>query len=204
MYDFIKGNLCDSDLESIVIENGGIGYKINTSLNSIKDINDLAQKGEVIVYTKLIVKEDDMSLTGFSTREELKMFKLLTSVSGVGTKAALSMLSSLNYRELANSIKCGFFKDLTAAPGIGKKTAELIILKLRDKVEKEFPITLFNMHEITEFQPVTTEIIDDSVLALLALGYTKAEVQKAINKINYAGKTTEEIVKEGLSILIKG
>lgn len=204
MYDFIKGKLCDSDLESVVIENGGIGYKIHSSLNSIKEINDASSKGDVIIYTKLIVKEDDMSLTGFSSREELKMFKLLTSVSGVGTKAALSMLSSLNYRELANSIKCGFFKDLTSAPGIGKKTAELIILKLRDKVEKEFPITLFNVHEVEEFQPITTEIIDDSVLALLALGYSKSEVQKAINKINYAGKTTEDIVKEGLSILIKG
>lgn len=202
MYDFIKGELVDSDFESIVIENGGIGYKVYSSLHSISEFSNA--QGSIIVYTKLIVKEDDMSLTGFSTRDELKMFKLLTSVSGVGTKAALSLLSSSSYLDLANAIRCGGHKDLTSAPGIGKKTAELIILKLRDKVDKEFPITLFNHHEITEIQPVTTETVDDSILALLSLGYTKTEVQKAMNKINLVGKSTEDIIKEGLSILIKG
>ncbi len=121
MYDYIKGTVEYITEDYIVIENHGMGYKILTSSFTVSDLSGM--EDEVIVYTQLIVREDDMSICGFSSRHELTMFKLLTSVSGIGTKVALAVLSSIGVYDLAAVIASGDVNSLVKAPGVGKKNS---------------------------------------------------------------------------------
>lgn len=144
MYSYIKGTIEELYLDHIVIDNNNIGYRINVSSNTLKDL----QLGNMAkIYTKLIVREDDMSLCGFASRKELEMFKLLTSVSKIGPKVGLGILSCATPPQLSAYILSEDIAKLSKCPGVGKKTAERIILELKDKVDKEsaeFEATLFN------------------------------------------------------------
>ena len=133
MYSYIKGTVEEINLDYIVIDNNNIGYKINVSSNTIKDLH-LGNMAKI--YTKLIVREDDMSLCGFATKEEMKMFELLTSVSKIGPKVGLSILSFASPGQLGAYILSEDVAKLSKAPGVGKKTAERIVLELKDKVDK--------------------------------------------------------------------
>ena len=154
MYSYIKGTVEEINLDYIVIDNNNIGYKINVSSNMAK------------IYTKLIVREDDMSLCGFATKEEMKMFELLTSVSKIGPKVGLSILSFASPGQLGAYILSEDVAKLSKAPGVGKKTAERIVLELKDKVDKnnvEFEPTLLSNEPIAVSK-------DEAVDALVALG----------------------------------
>ena len=134
MYSYIKGTIEELYLDHIVIDNNNIGYRINVSSNTLKDL----QLGNMAkIYTKLIVREDDMSLCGFSTKEELEMFELLTSVSKIGPKVGLGILSFASPRQLGAYIVSEDIAKMSKAPGVGKKTAERIILELKDKIDKQ-------------------------------------------------------------------
>ncbi|MCJ0223447.1 Holliday junction branch migration protein RuvA [Clostridioides difficile] len=191
MYSYIKGTVEEIYIDSIVVENNGIGYKINVSSNTIMNL----QVGEATkIYTKLIVREDDMSLCGFVSREELKMFELLTSVSKIGPKVALSILSFASPAQLGAYILSEDIGKLSKAPGVGKKTAERIVLELKDKVDKnniEFEPTLLS-------QKPTLISQDESVDALVALGYTLSESKEAVQKCKKDGMNTEAIIKKAL------
>ncbi|MBY2478173.1 Holliday junction branch migration protein RuvA [Clostridioides difficile] len=195
MYSYIKGTVEEIYIDSIVIENNGIGYKINVSSNTIENL----QVGEATkIYTKLIVREDDMSLCGFVSREELKMFELLTSVSKIGPKVALSILSFASPAQLGAYILSEDIGKLSKAPGVGKKTAERIVLELKDKVDKnniEFEPTLLS-------QKPTLISQDESVDALVALGYTLAESKDAVQKCKKDGMNTEAIIKKALTYIM--
>ena len=125
MYSYIKGTVEEINLDYVVIDNNNIGYKINVSSNTIKDLH-LGSMAKI--YTKLIVREDDMSLCGFATKEEMKMFELLTSVSKIGPKVGLSILSFASPGQLGAYILSEDVSKLSKAPGVGKKTAERIVL----------------------------------------------------------------------------
>ncbi|HBG5242357.1 TPA: Holliday junction branch migration protein RuvA [Clostridioides difficile] len=195
MYSYIKGTVEEIYIDSIVVENNGIGYKINVSSNSIMNL----QVGEATkIYTKLIVREDDMSLCGFVSREELKMFELLTSVSKIGPKVALSILSFASPAQLGAYILSEDIGKLSKAPGVGKKTAERIVLELKDKVDKnniEFEPTLLS-------QKPTLISQDESVDALVALGYTLSESKEAVQKCKKDGMNTEAIIKKALTYIM--
>ena len=195
MYSYIKGTLEEIYIDSIVVENNGIGYKINVSSNTIMNL----QVGEATkIYTKLIVREDDMSLCGFVSREELKMFELLTSVSKIGPKVALSILSFASPAQLGAYILSEDIGKLSKAPGVGKKTAERIVLELKDKVDKnniEFEPTLLS-------QKPTLISQDESVDALVALGYTLSESKEAVQKCKKDGMNTEAIIKKALTYIM--
>lgn len=195
MYSYIKGTVEEIYIDSIVVENNGIGYKINVSSNTIMNL----QVGEATkIYTKLIVREDDMSLCGFVSREELKMFELLTSVSKIGPKVALSILSFASPAQLGAYILSEDIGKLSKAPGVGKKTAERIVLELRDKVDKnniEFEPTLLS-------QKPTLISQDESVDALVALGYTLSESKEAVQKCKKDGMNTEAIIKKALTYIM--
>ncbi|HGM3508110.1 TPA: Holliday junction branch migration protein RuvA [Clostridioides difficile] len=195
MYSYIKGTVEEIYIDSIVVENNGIGYKINVSSNTIMNL----QVGEATkIYTKLIVREDDMSLCGFVSREELKMFELLTSVSKIGPKVALSILSFASPAQLGAYILSEDIGNLSKAPGVGKKTAERIVLELKDKVDKnniEFEPTLLS-------QKPTLISQDESVDALVALGYTLAESKEAVQKCKKDGMNTEAIIKKALTYIM--
>ena len=195
MYSYIKGTVEEIYIDSIVVENNGIGYKINVSSNTLMNL----QVGEATnIYTKLIVREDDMSLCGFVSREELKMFELLTSVSKIGPKVALSILSFASPAQLGAYILSEDIGKLSKAPGVGKKTAERIVLELKDKVDKnniEFEPTLLS-------QKPTLISQDESVDALVALGYTLSESKEAVQKCKKDGMNTEAIIKKALTYIM--
>ena len=195
MYSYIKGTVEEIYLDRIVLENNGIGYEINVSSFTAQSV----QKGkDAKIFTKLIVREDDMSLCGFASRKELEMFKLLTSVSKIGPKVGLGILSCATPPQLSAYILSEDIAKLSKCPGVGKKTAERIILELKDKVDKEsaeFEATLFN-------QAPTGLELDESVEALLALGYSNVESKEAVQKFKKDGLKTEDLIKKALTYLM--
>ncbi len=200
MYDYIKGQLVYADDESIVVDNHGIGYRIVTSRYSVYDFQKHPE--EATVYTELIVREDMHFLVGFSTRDELKLFQLLTSVSGVGTKVGVGILSSYEYQHIPGMIIRKDIKGLTGAHGVGKKTAERIILELYDKVST---MTLADTHREPVLQSIPTDgVYEDAVSALLALGYSKIEAERALKDIYHGEETVEQLLKAALSKLMRG
>lgn len=195
MYSYIKGIVEEIHLDSIVIENNSIGYKINVSSNTIKDV-ELGKEAKI--YTKMIVREDDISLCGFATREEQNMFNLLTSVSKIGPKVGLSILSFASPGQLGAFILSEDKAKLSKAPGVGKKTAERIILELKDKIDKnsvEFEPTLLSKTPIGISQ-------DEAVDALIALGYSQQESKEAVEKCKKTGMNTEDIIKKSLTYIM--
>ncbi len=195
MYSYIKGTIEEINLDNIVIDNNGIGYKINASANTIMKV----QIGnECKIYTKLIVKEDDMSLCGFYDKEELTMFELLTSISKIGPKVGLGILSFATPRQIGSYILSEDIVKLSKAPGIGKKTAERIVLELRDKIDKnnvEFEETLLTNKPVIISQ-------DEALDALQALGYSLQESKDAVQRCKKDGLNTEDIIKKSLSYLM--
>ena len=195
MYSYIKGTVEEIYLDRIVLENNGIGYEINVSSFTAQSV----QKGkDAKIFTKLIVREDDMSLCGFASRKELEMFKLLTSVSKIGPKVGLGILSCATPPQLSAYILSEDIAKLSKCPGVGKKTAERIILELKDKVDKEsaeFEATLFN-------QAPTGLELDEAVEALLALGYSNVESKEDVQKFKKDGLKTEDLIKKALTYLM--
>ena len=195
MYSYIKGIIEEITWDHIVIDNNGIGYKINASANTIMKVKI---GHECKIYTKLIVKEDDMSLCGFYDKEELKMFELLTSISKIGPKVGLGILSFASPRQIGAYILSEDIVKLSKAPGVGKKTAERIVLELKDKVDKnnvEFEATLLTSQPVVVSQ-------DEALDALVALGYSLQESKEAVQKCKKDGLNTEDIIKKSLSYLM--
>ena len=191
MYDYIKGKLARKAENYAVVEANGVGYKILTTQSSLANIKD----GEVIFYTYLYVREDIFDLYGFSTIEERSAFELLISVSGVGPKAAVAILSVVTASELAIAIVTNQPKTITAAQGVGNKMAQKIILELKDKIKNQ-DIKPSNYSAV----PVPEE--DDTVNALVALGYNQGEIVTALRDVP-TEYSVEEKIKYGLKNLMK-
>ena len=200
MFAYIKGLLEEKSTNYVVIEVGGIGYKIFMSNMSINEIGELGEK--VKVHTHYYVREDNISLYGFLTHEELKMFELLLSVSGIGAKSAIAMLSNITPAGFACAIISNNVALLKKIPGIGPKTAQRIILELQDKLKAEQELA--KADEQTEIKIVNNnENVDEAMQALQILGYNKKEIEKAFEKIENTDVSVEELIKKGLSILAR-
>lgn len=197
MIDFIKGKLVHSYGDSVIVENNGIGFKIHTSIGSVADFSSLGE--EVVVYTELIVREDSMSLVGFSSRDELNMFQLLTSVSGIGTKVGIGILSSMPFGQLAGIIASADIKSLQSAQGVGKKTAERLVLELKDKMPQTLSL---QMHEHAPTSIADQSVQKDALDALMSLGYTRSEAQGVLKQIDMEQMTVEDIIKASLKKLM--
>ena len=202
MLAYIKGTLEMKMTGYIVIDVGGLGYKIFMSDVGIERLGNI---GEIVkVHTYYRVREDDISIFGFNTLEELKMFELLIGVSGVGAKTALTMLAVCEPSEFALAVITEDIKTLTAIPGIGAKSAQRIILELKDKIKKEQQIQEIEKQVSPKIQKAIEE--DDKILeaiaALQVLGYHRKEIEKAFQKMkDKQSLSTEELIKKGLSIL---
>lgn len=194
MYSYIKGYIEEIAGDFIVLDNNGIGYQINTSMQTISNvtIND-----DYKIYTYLHVREDDMSLYGFISKEELRLFLNLISVSKIGPKVALGILSSLSVDEIKFAIISEDPNTLSKAPGVGKKTANRMILELKDKIKD------YNIDNLDTKPVNTSSNVDEAIDALVALGYTKYEASNVINKLNTEDLNTEAIIKLSLSELSK-
>ncbi|MEQ8153873.1 MAG: Holliday junction branch migration protein RuvA [Clostridiaceae bacterium] len=197
MYDYIKGIYKGFNKEYIIIDNNGIGYRVYTSGNTIAKLPRI--EDQVLIYIQQIVREDFIGLYGFITREELDMFNLLLTISGVGAKAALSLLSISSVNNLKYAIMAQDESNITRAPGIGKKTAQRIILELKDKLK---PDELVQGVEKTQIHDDYSNNIEESLNALMALGYTEKESKNAVAKADKQ-QTVEKIIKECLRNLMR-
>ena len=197
MFAYIKGSLEMKFKNYLVIDVGGLGYKIFMSENAINSIGEI---GDIVkVYTYYRVREDDISIFGFQTQEELKMFELLLSVSGVGAKSALVMLSNLEPSEFALAIISNNVRLLTQVPGIGTKSAQRIILELKDKIKAEQDEE--KMDSIKEKSDKMNNNVQEAISALMVLGYTRKDIEKAFEHLDVENLSLEDLIKKGLVLL---
>ncbi|SCK03861.1 Holliday junction ATP-dependent DNA helicase RuvA [uncultured Clostridium sp.] len=200
MYEYIKGKYIGINKDYVIIENNGIGYKVFTSGATMAEMPKVSE--EVMLYLEQIVREDFIGIYGFSTREELDMFKLLLSINGVGAKAALSLLSISRINNLRYAILMGDEKHLCRAPGIGKKTAGRIILELKDKIKTDDVVDGVDIQEgFNDIAPSNANVVGEALGALLALGYSEKEAETALKKVDKT-QTVENIIKESLKVLM--
>jgi Holliday junction DNA helicase RuvA len=193
MFYYIKGTLVYTDFSSAVIDTGGVAYKMTVSTSTLQQISYL--KNDVKLYTYMAVREDAVDLFGFYTLEELSLFKLLITVSGVGPKAAMGVLSAFTPERFAIVVGSEDVKALSKANGVGAKTAARIILELKDKVAKEMISS--------KSAPIQASgDFADAQNALMVLGYTKAEAVKALSGVSPA-LALEDMIKEALKKLMK-
>ncbi|MGF0017229.1 Holliday junction branch migration protein RuvA [Sporofaciens sp. SGI.106] len=197
MISYIRGELSVIEENRIIVDVGGVGYGIFMPGQSIRYLP--AVGNEVKIHTYLHVKEDMMQLFGFLTRDDMEVFKLIISVSGIGPKGGLSILSQLSADELRFAVFSGDAKAISAAPGIGKKTAEKLILDLKDKLKLED--VLERGEDTTPSVTAQTDmgIQSDAVQALTALGYGSAEALKAVKKVTITEEMqVEDVLKQAL------
>ncbi len=200
MIGYIKGTIEGITQDSVLVENQGIGYRIYTSSMVLGQIGAMHQ--ETMLFTYMNVREDGIFLYGFPTTEELDTFKLLLSISGIGPKAALAILSVLSVKDLSLAIMAGDVKAITKANGVGKRGAERVIMELKDKLTIEDVFGDDNDYSDADASvgvSGNSNSMEDTVLALVSLGYSEFEAIKAIKQIPGAEQMeSEELLKAAL------
>lgn len=194
MIRFVKGKLVFVGESEVVLENGGIGYGISVPVSVMEELPELGE--EVQLYTYMNVREDAMQLFGFLTQEDLRMYKLLITVNGIGPKAGLGIMGSMSTYDIRYAIMAGDSKAIAKAPGIGPKTAGKVILELKDKMEWEelFPVEEKEAVTVSKASDLMKGIVQDAVEALVVLGYPKSDAVKAVRAV----KVTEDMTVEEL------
>lgn len=200
MYAYIKGSLEVKTKGYIVIEANGIGYKIFMSETAIEKLGEIGET--VKVHTYLKVKEDEMSLYGFNSNEELRMFELLLSVSGIGAKIAIGMLSNITPSSFALAVTTNDVAKIKSLPGIGPKGAQRIILELKDKIKTQEIPEKVESNSQDNSQTVDNAAKTEAVTALQVLGYSKKEIEKALENIDL-NISVEDMIKQGLKNLAR-
>lgn len=194
MIAFIKGTMIRAEENSVIIENNGIGYRV---FACGRDISRIVNGSEVLLHTYMNVREDAMQLFGFLSAEDLEVFRLLLGVNGIGPKAALGVLSGMTANDLRFAVLSDDIKTLSTAPGIGKKTAQKLILELKDK---------FSLQDAFEKKLALTEAAgtaadsnqEEAIQALMALGYSGSDALKAVRAAAADNMSTEDILKAAL------
>lgn len=198
MFYYLEGTVAHTEARIAVIDCGGVGYLCNVS-DRTRGALTLGSRAKL--YTYLNVREDTFELYGFADMEEKNCFMLMTGVSGVGVKAALSILSSLSPEQFMLAVIGGDEKALVKAPGIGKKLAQRIILELKDKLKKEYTPSGEDLY----FDPVvaTSDKLSEAQMALQALGYSERDAALAVKKVDAEGAGVEDIIRNALKSLAK-
>ena len=199
MFYHIEGIVTELEPNLVVLDCGGVGYALNATMNTVSYIH---MGDKVKLYVAEAIGENNFDLYGFYTKGEKRCFELLVSVSGIGPKAALSILSYSTPETLALAIMNDDVKALTVAPGVGKKIAQRVILELKDKMSKE---TAGQEIRLPATVPVTgqSDTMGDAMTALAVLGYSSAEIAPALKKIDVTGMSAEEIIKAVLKQMVK-
>ncbi len=197
MFAYLEGRVTEKRPDSMVVEAGGVGFLVSATPETISRLGGEARSR---VYTKVVAKQDDVwEIYGFATREEEEMFEKLISVSGVGPKLALSVLSSLPVRELALALVSGDVKALKRVPGVGPKVAQRLLLELRDKVsDEELVGEMAALPGAAAPGKAEGGAVQDALAALLALGYTQAEAATALSRVKDPGASAEELIRQAL------
>jgi Holliday junction DNA helicase RuvA len=200
MFYYLSGQVALMEENLAVIDCGGVGYACRTTRNTLSRLH---QGENARLFTYLSVREDAVDLYGFATREELNCFQQLIGVSGVGPKAAVAILSAVNPTGLAMAVVTGDEKALTAAQGIGKKTAQRIILELKDKMAKSQPMPSGESYGGKGTTVIPQNKLSEATAALAVLGYSSAEIQTAFQGIAMEELTLEEIIRQALKKMVK-
>lgn len=201
MYAYIKGELAEINIDHIVIETGGIGYQIFIPGQMFEYLPSIGE--ELKIYTYLYLREDAMILYGFLTKDDLELFKLLISVSGIGPKGGLAILSTLDADDLRFAVLSGDSKSIAKAPGVGSKTAQRVILELKDKLSLEDAFEKKTQNVQAEKESLSGTVKNDAVLALTALGYSSTESLKAVSRVDVTETMeVEDVLKAALKHIL--
>ena len=196
----LKGILTVKDMNFIVVECNGVGYGCKTSYNTVSQLG--ATGSEVKIYTYMSVRDDNIELFGFATQQELNCFRLLTSVSGVGGKAATSILSDITPENFAFLVASGDSKAFTRTKGIGTKTAQRIVLELKDKISAE-SFSGKNISAPVNTVDISSSAVSEAMEALMVLGYSQGEISPLLRKCDTTA-STQEIIREVLRLIASG
>ena len=201
MLAYIKGSLEIKTTGYVVVETNGIGYKIFMSETAIERLGEI---GSIVkIHTYMRVREDDVSIFGFNTNEELRMFEMLLSVSGIGAKSAITILSNISPSSFALAVISNDINTLKKLPGIGVKSAQRVILELKDKLKTEEAIGKNEPTEEIKIAIHEDEKVSEAISALQVLGYSRKEIETAMQKIDTTTLSVEDIIRKGLSNLAR-
>jgi holliday junction DNA helicase RuvA len=204
MIAYLSGKLLEKDANLVIIDVGGVGYEVSIPLSTFYELGELGS--DVTLRVQTIVREDAFQLFGFKTLREKELFLLLISVSGIGPKSAITALSGMSADEIISAIRTNNLVRLNAIPGVGKKTAERIVIELRDKITKLSVIAGEEMK--SEGVPMSSgdAIMDDAISALTNLGYNNAAAEKALNQAMQEGTemSVQKLLRRSLQLLAKG
>ena len=202
MIAFVSGQLENVSGNTAVIDVNGLGFEVQVSAQTAGELASQGIDAAVKLYTYMIVREDQISLCGFLSRDELNLFKMLITVSGVGPKGALSILSAMSADELRYNIVSGDAAAISRAPGVGKKTAERVILDLRDKLKNTMDMNEGPSGEMSGSVPLQENSAEkDAVDALVSLGYARQEAARAVAQAKNDGAVgTEELLHKALAL----
>lgn len=199
MLSYIIGEVAEISSDTVVIENNGIGFNIKTSamtIDSLPPVGDMVR-----IYTYLHVREDAMQIFGFLSKDELEVFKLLLNVNGIGPKGALGILSAISTDDLRFAVLSDDVNLIKSCPGVGAKTAQKLIIELKDKLRLEdaFEMAVNNNNKKNTVQDNTVIVMNEAVEALVSLGYSSKDAIAAVKKVeNIQNKNSEQILKEAL------
>lgn len=189
MFEYISGTLAGKSIGYVVVDVHGVGYKIFTSQKSIEVLNDEKAK----LYTYLHVREEEQTIYGFATMEERNMFLKLISISGIGPKAGIAILSQLSVSDVISAIIGGDVKAFSSAPGVGAKTAQRIILELKETIQKSFDVEGALITPKGSPQ-ATGSFKEEAINALVALGYAQKQAAKAVSGVSNIATSVEELI----------
>lgn len=200
----IKGTLIEKQPPQILVDVGGVGYEIDASMHTIYQLPEVNKT--VTLHTHLVVREDAQQLFGFYDKAERSLFRTLIKVNGVGPKMALAILSGMEVAEFARCVHDNDAKGLVKLPGVGKKTAERLIVEMRDKL-KDFEVPTVaaggELPQVITSKPAANQVVVDAESALIALGYKPQEASRAISAIDVANLSSEDVIKLALKNMVK-
>lgn len=198
----LKGILVEKQPPQLLLDVNGVGYEVDASMNTFYKLPELNK--QVVLFTHLVVREDAQQLFGFYDKSERSMFRTLIKVNGVGPKMALAILSGMDVSEFVRCVRDNDTKGLVKLPGVGKKTAERLIIEMRDKL-KDFESASDGVSELPKVvssQSASNQVVVDAESALIALGYKPQDASKAIAKIDVAALSSEEVIRLALKNMV--
>jgi Holliday junction DNA helicase RuvA len=206
MIAFLAGKILEKEANSVIIDVGGVGYEATIPLSTFYELGDIGADASLRIYT--YVREDSLQLFGFKTLQERELFLKLITVSGIGPKVAISMLSGMNADEIIAAIRTDNLVLLTSIPGIGKKTAERLVIELRDKVVSLAAKAAAGTSTTIdgEIKTSSNDILEDAISALTNLGYQRNAAEKALTKVVQEGTemSVQKLLRRSLQLLAKG
>ncbi|MBX7169903.1 MAG: Holliday junction branch migration protein RuvA [Pyrinomonadaceae bacterium] len=205
MIAYLSGKLLEKEANSVIVDVNGVGYEVAIPLSTFYELGEIGSDVALRIYT--YVREDTLSLFGFKTMREKELFLKLISVSGIGAKSGIGILSGMSADEIINAIRSNNLMRLNSIPGIGKKTAERIVIELRDKINTiSASVVETSQTSTTATTSSGNEVYDDAVSALTNLGYQRQAAEKALNQAMQEGTemSVQKLLRRSLQLLAKG